>query len=166
MSISKTVQDAINEQIKNELYSAYLYLAMAAHFEAANLPGFASWMRVQANEETEHAMKFFDYLTERGGRVVLQAIDQPPVEWGTPLEVFETILGHERKVTALIHKLYETAQAEKDYATQVMLHWFIDEQVEEEDNASQIVEQLKMVEDRQGFLLHIDHHVLGKRKAE
>jgi ferritin len=162
MSISETVQDAINEQIKNELYSAYLYLAMSAHFEAANLPGFALWTRMQAAEEEEHAMKFFDYLNERGGRVVLHALDQPPVEWGAPLEIFETILGHEQKVTALIHKLYETALAEKDYATQIMLHWFIEEQVEEEDSAGQIVEQLKMVEKHQGNLLHIDRQV-GKR---
>jgi ferritin len=165
MSISETVQDAINEQIKNELYSAYLYLAMSAHFEAANLPGFANWTRLQANEETEHAMKFYDYLNERGGRVVLHAIDQPPVEWGTPLQVFETILGHEQKVTALIHKLYETALADKDYATQIMLHWFIEEQVEEESNAGQIVEQLRMVQDRPGNLLHLDRQV-GKRQAE
>jgi ferritin len=138
---------------------------MSAHFEAANLPGFARWTRMQAAEEEEHAMKFFDYLNERGGRVVLHALDQPPVEWGTPLQVFETILGHEQKVTALIHKLYETALAEKDYATQIMLHWFIEEQVEEEDSAGQIVEQLRMVEEHQGNLMHIDRQV-GKRTAE
>lgn len=165
MNIKETVQNAINEQIKNELYSAYLYLAMSAHFEAENLPGFARWTRMQAEEETEHAMKFFDYLNERGGRVVLHAIDQPPVKWGAPLEVFGTILEHEQKVTAMIHKLYETALAEKDYATQVMLHWFIDEQVEEEANASAIVEQLKMVDEHQGNLLHIDRYV-GKREEE
>lgn len=165
MDINTTVQDAINEQIKNELYSAYLYLAMSAHFEAEGLPGFAKWTRLQAEEETEHAMKLFDYLNERSGRVTLFAIDQPPVEYGTPLEVFEMILAHEQKVTSLIHHLYEVALAEKDYATQVMLHWFIDEQVEEEDNAGAIVDQLKMVGDSVGNIYYIDRQV-GKRQAE
>jgi ferritin len=165
MFISTTVQDAINEQIKNELYSAYLYLSMSAHFEAVNLPGFAKWTRLQANEEVGHAMKLYDYLNERGGRVVLHAIEQPPIEWGAPQEVFETILSHEQKVTSLIEALYETALAEKDYASQVMLHWFIDEQVEEEKNASEIVEQLRMAGDRPGNIMYIDRHV-GKREAE
>lgn len=163
--LNRKVQDAINEQIKNELYSAYLYLAMSAHFENANLPGFAKWTRMQSEEEMDHAMKLFDYVNERGGRVALQAIDQPPVEWGTTLEVFEAILGHEQKVTGLIHKLYEIALEEKDYATQVMLHWFIDEQVEEEDSASLVVEQLKMIEEDKGRMLHFDRHI-SKREPE
>lgn len=165
MEISNNVQNAINDQIKHELYSSYLYLAMSAHFEAVNLPGFAKWTRMQATEEMEHAMKFYDYLNERSGRVVLQAIDQPPVEWGTPFEIFEAILGHEQKVTGLIHKIYETAVAEKDYATQVMLHWFIEEQVEEEASASEIVERLRMIGDSKGNMIHIDRH-LGKRQTE
>jgi ferritin len=165
MEINVTVQDAINEQIKHELYSAYLYLAMSAHFEAQSLPGFAKWTRMQAEEETEHAMKLFDFINERGGRVKLQAIEQPPVDYGEPLEVFEAILKHERKVTSLIHKLYEVALGENDYATQVMLHWFIEEQVEEEANAGLIVDQLKMVDEHKGNLLHVDRHV-GKRQAE
>ena len=165
MDINTTVQDAINEQIKNELYSAYLYLAMSAHFEAEALPGFAKWTRMQADEETEHAMKLFDYLNERNGRVILHAIDQPPIEFGTPLEIFEMILAHEQKVTSLIHNLYAVALEEKDYATQVMLHWFIDEQVEEEDNAGSIVDQLKRVGDHAGAIYHIDRNV-GKRQPE
>ncbi len=165
MGISNNVQNAINDQIKHELYSSYLYLAMSAHFEAVNLPGFAKWTRMQAAEEMEHAMKFYDYLNERGGRVVLQAIDQPPVEWGAPFEIFEAILGHEQKVTGLIHKIFETAVAEKDYATQVMLHWFIEEQVEEEASASEIVERLRMIGDSKGNMIHIDRH-LGKRQTE
>ena len=160
--LSETMQKVINEQIKHELYSAYLYLAMSAHFEIAGFPGFAKWTRIQAQEETEHAMKFFDYVNDCSGRVVLQAIDQPPVEFGTPLQVFEAILEHEKKVTSLIHKLYAAAVKENDYATQVMLHWFIDEQVEEEKNASAIVDQLKMVGDHPGILINIDQHV-GKR---
>ncbi len=160
--LSKKVQDAINEQIKNEIYSAYLYLSMSAHFETQNLPGFANWTRLQFEEEMSHAMKFFDYVHERGGHVLLQAIPQPQAEWKTSLEVFEQIYSHEQHVTALIHKLYETALAEKDYATQVLLQWFISEQVEEEKNASGIVEQLKLIDAHGTAVLMLDHR-LGKR---
>ena len=155
--LSNAMQDAINEQIKNELYSAYLYLAMSAHFEAGGYSGFASWTRAQAQEEVEHAMKFYDYLNERDGRVVLQSIEQPPVEYGSPLEVFEMILAHEKKVTALINNLYQLALQENDYATQVMLHWFINEQVEEESSAGKMVDQLKMIGDQKGALIQLDH---------
>lgn len=166
MNISTTMQEAINNQINAELYSSYLYLAMAAHFEAASLPGFANWMRIQAEEEREHAMKFFNFLLDRGGRVQLKAIDAPPAEFGDALSIFEEVLKHEQKVTGLIYKLYEQAGKENDYATQVMLHWFIDEQVEEEKNASEIVAQLKMLGEPQlGRLLQLDHR-LGKREAE
>jgi ferritin len=160
--ISNKVQKVINEQIKNELYSAYLYLAMSAYFEANTLPGFAHWTRLQAQEEVEHAMKFFDFLNERGGRVTLLAIDQPPSEWSSNLEVFQQIYAHEQKVTGLINHLYEVALAEKDYPSQVLLQWFISEQVEEEKNASEIVEHLKMIEARGTAVLMLDHQ-LGKR---
>lgn len=160
--MNDTLVKAMNEQIKNELYSAYFYLAMSAHFEAASLPGFAKWTRMQANEETEHGMKFFDFLTDRGARVELLAIDKPQKEYGTPLEVFKMILEHEKKVTAMIYALYETALQVKDYPAQVLLQWFINEQVEEEKNAGLIVDQLQMVEDRTGMLINIDHHI-GKR---
>ena len=160
---SEALQNAMNEQIKNELYSAYLYLAMSAHFEADSLPGFAKWMRMQANEEREHAMKFYDFINDRGGRVELRTIEAPPKSYGSPLEVFQMVLEHERKVTGMIHKLYETALKDSDYPSQVMLHWFIDEQVEEEKNAGLIVDQLKMVEEHQTALINLDHHV-GKRE--
>jgi ferritin len=160
--LNSTVQEAINEQIKNELYSAYLYLAMSAHFEAANLPGIAKWMRLQSNEEVAHAMKFFDFVNDRGGRVTLKAIDQPPSQWRTPLVAFEQVYEHEQKVTAMIYKLFEVATKENDYPTQVMLHWFVDEQVEEEKNASTIVEQLRLIGDHPGALIMLDHH-LGER---
>ena len=160
--LNSTVQNAINEQIKNELYSAYLYLSMSAHFEAANLPGIAKWMRIQSNEEVAHAMKFFDYVNDRGGRVTLKAIDQPPSEWSTALAVFEQVLEHEQKVTGMIHSLFALATKENDYPTQVLLHWYIDEQVEEEKNASVIVEQIRMIGDHPNALLMLDHR-LGKR---
>lgn len=160
--ISSKMVEAINEQVNAELYSAYLYLAMSAHFEAEGLPGFARWTRLQAQEETEHAMKFFDFIVDRGGKVVLKAIAMPPSSFGSALQIFEQILEHERKVTGLIHALYETALAEKDYAAQVLLQWYITEQVEEEKNAGAIVDQLKMAGDRSGNLMYIDRHV-GKR---
>ena len=161
--LKQTIQDAINEQVKNELYSAYVYLSMSAYCETIIMPGFAHWLRVQSQEEVEHAMKLFDYVVERGGRVVLQAIDQPPVEFGTPLDVAEQALDHEQKMTQMIHQLYELAGQENDYATEVMLQWFISEQVEEEHNARDLVEQIKTVGEQPIALLTLDRH-LGKRE--
>jgi ferritin len=163
--LSKKLQDAINAQIRDELYSAYLYLSMAAYSEEANLPGFAHWMRLQNQEEVSHAMKLFDYVNERGGRVVLHAIDQPPTDFESPLSTFEMTLEHEQKVTGLIHNLYELALDEKDYPTQVMLQWFIEEQVEEEDSASQILETLKMI-GKQGHALVMFDRALGQRGGD
>jgi len=163
--INKKVQDAINVQIKNEFYSAYLYLSMAAHFEAANLLGFAKWMRIQSQEEMDHAMKFFDYLNDRGGRVTLFAIDQPPSEWKSNMEVFQQVYEHEQKVTGMINQLYELAVKESDYPSQVLLQWYITEQVEEEKNASFIIDQLQMIEDRDTAVLMLDKQ-LGKRGGE
>lgn len=163
--IPQAMQDAINEQIKNELYSAYLYLSMAAHFESKTLAGFANWLRLQAKEELGHAMKFFDFILERGGEVNLKAIDQPPSSWNSNLEAFEQVLAHEQKVTKNIHDLYELALKEKDYPSQVMLQWFIEEQVEEEKNATEIIEKLKMIEAHGTAVLMLDHE-LGKREAE
>ncbi len=160
--LSTRMQDAMNEQIKNELYSAYLYLAMSAYFESENLPGFAHWMRLQAEEEQTHALKFFDFINERGGRVALGAIEEPPADFASPLNVFEETLSHEQKVTGMIHDLYALALEEKDYASQVFLHWFVDEQVEEEAHATEILEQLKMVGDRAQGLLMLDRG-LGER---
>lgn len=163
--LSKAVQDAINEQIKNELYSAYLYLSMSAHFEANNLPGFARWMRLQAQEEQEHALKFFDYMHDRGGVVRLQAIDQPPAEWKSSLALFQQVLEHEQLVTGMIHRLYELAAKENDYAAEIMLQWFITEQVEEEKNAAQIIDTLKLIDAHGTAVLMLDKQ-LGKRGKE
>jgi ferritin len=160
--LSKSILKALNEQINHELYSSYLYLSMSAHFQEANLPGFAHWMALQSKEEYEHAMKIFHYITERNGRVVLDVIDKPPTEFKKPLEVMKRVLEHEKKVSGLINRLYEMAVKEKDYPTQVMLQWFITEQVEEEKTAGGIVEQLKMVGDMPAGLIMLDRQ-LGSR---
>lgn len=161
--ISKTVQDAINEQIKAELHSAYLYLAMSAFCESLNLRGLAHWMRMQSREEVSHAMKLFDYSHDRSGRVLLQAIPAPAADYQSPLEMMEEALAHERKVTALINNLYALAVKENDYATQVHLQWFISEQVEEEKNAADLVERLKMIGDSKPGLLLLDRELSGRR---
>lgn len=163
--LSQKVQDALNEQLKDEFYSAYLYLAMSAHCEATNLPGFARWMRLQGQEEVSHAMKLFDYLNDRGGRALLGAIAKPPAEFQSPLALFEQTLEHERQVTGKIHALYQLATQESDYPTQVMLHWFIEEQVEEEKSVSEIVAQLKLIGDHIPPILMLDHR-LGQRAGE
>ena len=163
--LSKPLQDSINEQINHELYSAYLYLSMSAHFVMQNLPGFANWTRVQYQEETEHALKFFNYLHDRGSTVVLKAIEQPPVKFKTPLDVFKQILEHEEKVTGLINKLYELALKEKDYPTQTFLQWFINEQVEEEKNVTEVISLLEMIGSSPVSLIMADRQV-GARKAD
>lgn len=163
--LAKTVQDALNEQIKHELYSAHLYLSMSAYFESTNLTGMAKWMRVQSGEEAGHANKFFDYVHDRGGRALMTAIDQPPTDFESPLDVFSKALEHERKVTGLINSLYALALKENDYASQAFLQWFITEQVEEEKNATLIVEMLKRIGPSGGGLIHLDRQ-LGKRGGE
>jgi ferritin len=163
--LGKAIEEAMNEQIKNELFSAYQYLSMAAYCESENLSGFAQWMRAQSREETEHAMKFYDFILERNGRVELRALDGPLVEFGSPLEVFEQALEHERRVTAMINDLYALAVSENDYASQTFLQWFVTEQVEEEKNAGDVVETLKMVGDKSEALFLLDRE-LGQRRTE
>jgi ferritin len=160
--ISSAMQNAINEQINKELFSSYLYLSMAAYFDAKNLPGFAQWMYVQADEERGHGMKLFKHLLERGGKVELKGITSPQVDWKTSLEVFKHVQEHEAAVTVSINNLYELALKEKDYPAQVLLQWFITEQVEEEKNAADIVQQIDLVDARGTAVLMLDHQ-LGKR---
>ena len=160
--LSKTMMKALNEQINHELYSSYLYLSMAAYCEAANLPGFAQWMKVQSGEETKHGMKIYNYVNDRDGKVILQAIDQPPTDFKSPIDMFTKAYQHEQKVSGLITKLYELAVKENDYPTQMMLQWFITEQVEEEKTANDIVEQLKMIGDVPVSLMMMDRQ-LGAR---
>jgi len=152
--LSERMMKSLNKQLNAELYSAYLYLSMAAYFESKNLKGFANWMRVQAQEELMHAMKFFDYINERGGRVYLEAIEKPPTEWKSPLDVFEATYEHEVKVTSMINDLVNMAMEEKDHATYNMLQWFVAEQVEEEASADEVRQQLRMIkEDGRGIMM-------------
>jgi ferritin len=143
--LSKKMGGAINKQINAELYSAYLYLSMAAYSESMGLQGFSNWFKVQAQEELVHAMRFFDYVCERGGRVTVGAIEAPPVEWKSPLAAFEETLAHEQKVTGLINKLVDLARAESDHATENALAWFVAEQVEEEGSADRIRQKIRLV---------------------
>jgi ferritin len=160
--ISKNMEKALNEQINAEMYSAYLYLSMEAYFRSLDLSGFANWMRVQTQEETTHAMKIYDYIDERGGRVILKSIATPQTEWKSPLAVFEAVYKHEQKVTGLINDLVNLAIKEKDHATSAFLQWFVSEQVEEEASADKIVQQMRMIGDAPGGLFMLDHE-LGQR---
>lgn len=163
--LTKAVLEALNNQVNLELNSAYAYLAMSAQCESENLPGFAKWLRIQWEEELGHAMKLISFVHERNGNVTLQAIEKPAAKWKSPVDVFDNVLSHEQKVTASIHKLYEVAAKEKDYATQVLLQWFIKEQVEEERNATEIVELMKLAGTSGPSLLMLDRQLGGRVKG-
>jgi len=160
--VDKQVVGALNQQIASELHSAYLYLAMSAHFSEQNLDGFAHWMKLQADEEVEHAMKLYAHILHNGGHVELKALDAPPKKFGSPLSIFEAALAHEKKITGMIHDLFELAREKDAYATELELQWFVNEQVEEEDSASRAVEQLKLAGDSTAALMMLDHR-FGER---
>ena len=162
--MDETVRELVNRQVAQEFHAAYLYLAMAAHLEQQSYEGFAGWMRAQAQEETEHAMRLFDHLLERGERVELATIEGPGTDFGTPLETFSAALEHERKVTAQINDIYEAAREAKDRPTQILMEWFVQEQVEEEDSAGRAVDQLEMAGDHPAALLMLDAR-FGSRRA-
>ena len=154
--IGKKTEEALNGQLNAELYSAYLYLSMAAYFESTDLPGFANWMKIQFQEEQFHALKFYDYIIERAAKVILKPIEAPPSVWNSPLAVFEATLKHEQKVTGLINDLVYLARQEKDNATEIFLQWFVNEQVEEENNVGTVLGQLKLVKDSPQALYLMD----------
>jgi len=160
--LSEKVQEAFNKQLNAELYSSYLYLSMSAYFESISLKGFANWMRCQAQEELVHAMKFYSFITERGGTVTLTAVEGPPSRWGSPVSAFEDAYAHERKVTALINNLVDLTLEERDHASNTFLQWFVTEQVEEEASADEVVQMLKLAGDKGGALFIIDRE-LGTR---
>ncbi|MBN2525813.1 MAG: ferritin [Deltaproteobacteria bacterium] len=157
--IKQRVQDALNEQINAEIYSSYMYYSMAAWFDSISLEGFAHWLRVQALEELTHVQKITGYLTERGGRAVMKAVDGPPTDWQSPLACFEEVYAHECKVTELINNLMDVALEERDHATVSFLKWFVDEQIEEESNTDTAVQKLKLVEGNKGGLFMLDREM-------
>jgi len=163
--LSEKMQDAINGQLNAELYSAYLYLSMNAYFKSINLDGFANWMHYQAQEELTHAMKFYDFINQRGGRVNLLQIEAPPAQWNSPQAVFEATLEHEQKVTGLINELVELALTEHDHASSIFLQWFVSEQVEEEENVSGVLEQLRLMGEAKGGLFMIDRELAKRSPA-
>ena len=160
--LKKKMQKALNAQINAEMYSSYLYLSMESYFQSISLGGFASWMRGQVQEELMHAMKFYDFVNERGGRVTLDTIKKPESNWKSPLAAFEHILHHEQLVTSLINDLVDLAIQEKDHATQIFLQWFVTEQVEEEASVGEVVDKLKLIKDNSSGLFMVDAE-LGKR---
>ncbi len=160
--LSKTMEKALNEQINAEFYSSYMYLSMSTYFDSIGLPGAAQWMRAQTQEEWFHGMKLFGYVNERGGRVALKAIKQPPVDWKSTLHVFQEVLSHEQKVTGLINNLVNLAVEEKDHATNIFLQWFISEQVEEEANVGAVLDKLKLIGKDTTALFTLDA-TLGQR---
>ena len=157
--INKKIEKALNNQVNAEMYSAYLYLAMAAYFENTNLSGFANWMQVQAQEEMSHAMKFYRYINERGGRVTLKQIDAPRAEWKDAVEVVKEVYDHEQKVTSMINDLVNLSNEQKDHATTNMLQWFVAEQVEEEANADEMLQQLKLIDGKGAGILMLDREL-------
>ena len=160
--IAKKIEEAFNAQFNAETYSAYLYLSMSAALEGMNLPGFANWMRIQVQEETAHAMKFYDHIIERGGMVTLTAIDAPPTVWKDAKDVMEATLAHEQKVTGLINDLMDMAMAEKDHAAAMFLQWFVTEQVEEEATAMETLGKLEITGNSPGGLYMLDKELAGR----
>ena len=161
-TISQKMQDAINKQINAELYSSYLYLSMSAWATTENLKGSAVWLATQSKEETSHGMKMYHYVMERGGKILLTDIKCPEQKWASLADCFKTVYDHELKVTQMINELMKLAMDEKDMATQIFLQWFITEQVEEEANAVEVLDTLKMIGDSKGSLYMLDKK-LGKR---
>lgn len=165
MSLTSEIQEALNQQINLEFAAGYTYLAMASYFEDRSLNGFGHWMRLQYQEENGHAMKFYNFVQDRGGRVVLDTISKPIQDFASPLDAFEKSLEHEQKVTACINGIYALALEKKDYATVAFLKWFVDEQVEEEKNATDMIDRLKLAGDNPNALLILDSQA-GARTAE
>jgi ferritin len=163
--LSQKITDALNQQINDELSSAYAYLAMSAWADTQNLTGAAHWLRLQWEEELGHATKLIDYMAERDGRIVLSAIDQPQAQFTSLLQVFETVLQHETDVTAAIYRIYDLAVEEKDFAAQALLQWYVEEQVEEENSASEIISMLKLAGDSGSGLLMVDRQLAARAAA-
>jgi len=154
--INKKVEKALNEQIDNEIFSAYLYLSMSAHSTYLGLKGFANWFMIQYQEEMEHAMKFYDYINDRGGKVILLPVKQPDSEFDSPMDMFQKTLAHEQFITKCINDLVDLAIEEKDHATQILLQWYVTEQIEEEGNDNDIIAKLELIGENGNGLLMLD----------
>ncbi len=163
--IDRTVERGLNDQVQAEFYSFYLYLAMSSYFKTRHLDGFSHWMRVQAQEELQHALKLVDHLNERGGVVRLQALDAPPSEWASPLEAIAAALGHEQSISHRINDLLDVATTARDHACAVLLHWFVTEQVEEEAAADTLFHQVEMLKDSPHGLLMLDRELAARPAA-
>ena len=161
--LSKKLEKAINNLINAELWSAYLYLSMSNHFNHEGLPGVANWFMQQFNEEQEHAMKFMEYMADKGSKVILEPIEKVDTSWNSLQEAFEETLAHEKVVTGLINDLMKIAREEKDYASEVMLHWFVEEQVEEESSVNEILDTLRLIGDK-GHAIYLFDQQLAQRK--
>jgi ferritin len=161
--LNKKIEAALNDQIGQELFSAHLYLSMAAYFEHEGLSGFANWAYVQYQEENVHAKHFFDYINDRDGRVIIEKIEAPKHKWESAIEAIRDALAHERKITGCIHRILELTRAEKDYATENMIHWFVKEQVSEESDVLLILNKMEFMEDSRSGLLFLNSQ-LGERK--
>ena len=160
--LNKNVSSAMNKQINAEAYSAYLYLSMEAYFKDQGLDGMANWMHIQAMEEMTHAMKFFNHIAERDARIELDVIEKPPAEWSSPLDVFKTVYEHEQKVTGMINELMNLAIKEGDHASQAFLQWFVNEQVEEEASAKEILDNLHLIGNNAQGLFMINRELGGR----
>lgn len=160
--LNEKMQAALNDQVNAEMFSSYIYLSMAAYFEEKNLPGMATWMRMQSDEEMIHAMKFYDYIIERQGRVKLGAMEAPQAEWASPLAAFENAFEHEQYISGRINKLVDLALELSDHATNSFLKWFVDEQVEEEANVDGVVQDLRRVEGFPAGLFMLDRELAGR----
>jgi len=161
--LNKRMEDELNKQIVAEMFSSNLYLSMSSYFESINLRGFANWMRIQAEEEMAHMMKFYTYILDRGGRAIIGSIDAPKNDWDNIISIFDEVFAHEQKITGLINNLLKIAREENDFATENFLQWFISEQVEEEANVSEILEQLKMVDGKGAGLFMLDRELKSRK---
>ncbi|KUJ99707.1 MAG: Ferritin-like protein [Thermococcales archaeon 44_46] len=160
--LSEKMLKALNEQLNKELYSAYLYFAMAAYFDDLNLEGFANWMKAQAEEEMGHALRFYNYIYDRNGRVELSEIPKPPKEWESPIDAFEAAYEHEKFISKSIHELAALAEEEKDYPTRAFLEWFINEQIEEEASVKKILDKLKFAKDSPQIIFMLDTELAAR----
>jgi len=160
--ISPKMTEAINKQINAELYSAYLYLSMAAYASSSGMPGAANWLMIQVKEEMMHSQRMYTYVLSQGQNVVLDALDKPPSDFSSMLQVFEQVLAHEQKVTGLINDLADLSLSERDHATSIFLQWFVSEQVEEEESANDILAKLKLAGTAGGGLFMIDNELAAR----